>query len=316
MSNFEQNTNQDNTKDTKEVDLKFLTNRIKFLFDSIGFLIFRFFRFMLRNYIIVAFLIVLGVGLGFFIDIIKKNNFEHKVLVVPNFNSVDYLYDHVENQNKLSTNKPLYKKYINSISIEPVKDLYNFLGESRENLKIFDALSKVSSFDLEKFQKQNSTNRNYKYQLLVFKTKNLSSDSTNYIIDKFLGDLNNDTYYNEKRKVEYNNLLLKKEELNKSIAQINNFFTNLGIENNSSNVSLNTYNQLNDMLESKQSLLQELNKLDIQLIEKRKVIYESYRIMNIKNNMISNKVILPVFFIFLLIVFVWIRKKINEYKLM
>lgn len=316
MSNFEQNTNQDNTKDTKEVDLKFLTNRIKFLFDSIGFSIFRFVRFMLRNYIIVAFLIVLGVGLGFFIDIIKKNNFEHKVLVVPNFNSVDYLYDHVENQNKLSTNKPLYKKYINSISIEPVKDLYNFLGESRENLKIFDALSKVSSFDLEKFQKQNSTNRNYKYQLLVFKTKNLSSDSTNYIIDKFLGDLNNDTYYNEKRKVEYNNLLLKKEELNKSIAQINNFFTNLGIENNSSNVSLNTYNQLNDMLESKQSLLQELNNLDIQLIEKRKVIYESYRIMNIKNNMISNKVILPVFFIFLLIVFVWIRKKINEYKLM
>lgn len=309
MSNFEQNTNQDNTKDTKEVDLKFLTNRIKFLFDSIGFSIFRFVRFMLRNYIIVAFLIVLGVGLGFFIDIIKKNNFEHKVLVVPNFNSVDYLYDHVENQNKLSTNKPLYKKYINSISIEPVKDLYNFLGESRENLKIFDALSKVSSFDLEKFQKQNSTNRNYKYQLLVFKTKNLSSDSTNYIIDKFLGDLNNDTYYNEKRKVEYNNLLLKKEELNKSIAQINNFFTNLGIENNSSNVSLNTYNQLNDMLESKQSLLQELNNLDIQLIEKRKVIYESYRIMNIKNNMISNKVILPVFFIFLLIVFVWIRKK-------
>lgn len=316
MSNFEQNTNQENTKDTKEVDLKFLTNRIKFLFDSIGFSIFRFVRFMLRNYIIVAFLIVLGVGLGFFIDIIKKNNFEHKVLVVPNFNSVDYLYDHVENQNKLSTNKPLYKKYINSISIEPVKDLYNFLGESRENLKIFDALSKVSSFDLEKFQKQNSTNRNYKYQLLVFKTKNLSSDSTNYIIDKFLGDLNNDTYYNEKRKVEYNNLLLKKEELNKSIAQINNFFTNLGIENNSSNVSLNTYNQLNDMLESKQSLLQELNNLDIQLIEKRKVIYESYRIMNIKNNMISNKVILPVFFIFLLIVFVWIRKKINEYKLM
>lgn len=83
---------QDNSE--QEIDIFQLSKSIGSFFDRINAMIFRSIQFFVRNWIIVLVLIVLGFGLGWFLDENKKS-FENQIIVTPNFGSVDYLYSKV-----------------------------------------------------------------------------------------------------------------------------------------------------------------------------------------------------------------------------
>ncbi len=53
---------------SQEIDLSYLFKKTSGLFDSLGYSLFRFFRFILRNIIILAILVVVGAVIGYFLD--------------------------------------------------------------------------------------------------------------------------------------------------------------------------------------------------------------------------------------------------------
>lgn len=295
-----------------EVELNYFFDRIGKVLNRIAFGIFIMVK---KNFLILIALLIVGGGLGFFLDKRGESNLKHDILLIPNFNSVNYLYDKVKNRDY--QNHKLFHKQIMNVGVEPIDNLYDFLIEDKVNLRVFDAINKNNTLDLEKFAKQNSTKINFKYHLLTVYTNNVSKDSVNDLLNKYLEDLNSDHYYNERRKVEYVNTLKEKEEIVKSIKQINTFFDNIGYANVSTNanVSLNTFNQINDMLYTKENFLKESNLLDVRLIEQSKVFYESYRVINIPNSKFPFTLVLPIFFVFVFCVYLFIKNKISEFKL-
>lgn len=299
-----------------DIELNYFFNRIHNLFNKLGYFIFKLFHIFKKNIIYFFVLIFLGVGIGYFFDKRNESNLKHNILVIPNFNSVNLLYDKVDNIESEVEKSPLLKKHIRKITVEPIDNIYDFLIADRNNLRVFDVINKNSSLDLEKFTKQESTSKNFKYQLLTIYTKKLPKDSANYFLDNYLKELNNDDYYNSRRKVEYVNSLNKKNEIQKSVEQINNFFDNIGYQssNTKANVSLNSFNQINDLLNTKEIFLEEINSLDIKLIEQSKVIFESYRVVNIPDTSFPMKVTIPFIFIILLYILLYIKKKYGDYK--
>lgn len=309
MSNKEENYQND-------IELSFFFKRIRGVFNGIGYAIFKLINIFRKNIIYFTALIILGVGIGFLVDKKNESNLKHSVLIIPNFNSVNLIYDRIDNIEGDAGRNPLLKKYIRKITVEPVDNIYDFLIGDKNNLRVFDVINKNSSLDLEKFTKKESTSKNFKYQLLTIHTKNLSKDSTNIFLDTYLKDLNTDDYYNSRRKVEYSNSLKKRKEIEKSIEQINKFFDNIGYQNSNSsaNVSLNSFNQINDMLNTKEVFLEEINSLDIKLIEQSKVIYESYRVINIPDSKIPFKIIIPFLLVIFFYILIFIKKKALEYR--
>lgn len=309
MSNKEENN-------VNDIELSYFFNRVQNLFNKLVYFVFKLFYIFKKNFIYFLILISVGAGVGYFVD--KKNelNLKHSILIIPNFNSVNLIYDKVENIKGEKEKSPLLKKHLRKITIEPIDNMYDFLIGDRNNLRVFDVINKNSSLDLEKFTKEESTSKNFKYQLLTIYTNKLSKDSANYFLDSYLKELNNDKYYNSRRKVEYANSLNKKNEILKSIEQINKFFDNIGFQssNTNANVSLNSFNQINDLLNTKEIFLEEVNSLDIKLIEQSKVIYESYRVINIPDSNFPAKILIPFVLIIFFYILIFIKNKYRVYK--
>lgn len=87
--------NSPQNNDSQEIDLSQISRKIGGFFDGIIFNIFRIIFFLKRNIVLVGILLVLGAGLGYFLDKTNKN-YENQIVVIPNFDSVDYLYSKIE----------------------------------------------------------------------------------------------------------------------------------------------------------------------------------------------------------------------------
>ena len=79
----------------QEIDIFQLSRSINRFFDRANRSVFRAIQFFIRNWIIVLILVVLGAGLGYYLDSNKKS-YNNQIVVTPNFESVDYLYAKVD----------------------------------------------------------------------------------------------------------------------------------------------------------------------------------------------------------------------------
>ena len=96
----------------QEIDLGQLSKKIGGFFQKLTDSFFDFILFLKRNIILVAVLFIVGAALGYFLD--KKTKvYDHEVVVLPNFNSVDYLYAKINLINsKRKENDTLFLKSI------------------------------------------------------------------------------------------------------------------------------------------------------------------------------------------------------------
>ena len=310
-----QNTNN---SDNQEIDLSMISVKIKGFFDGIAFSIFKGILFLKRNLIIFGVLVVIGVGIGLYLDKTNKA-YDSEIIVKPNFGSTDYLYSKIDLlQSKIKERDTLFLKAIgiekpkglNLIEIEPVIDIYTFVNNgydksAAQNTQNFELVKLLAEDgDINKTIKDKVTSKNYSSHKIHLRTKGFIQDDK--IIVPILNYLNQNEYFETIRKTYVKNIEIKMLKNEETIGQINallNEFSNTTNSNLKSDklVYYNENTQLNDIIRTKEGMLFELANQRLELKNIDKFIKKTSSIINIKNENVTNgnlKFLLPIFLVF------------------
>lgn len=319
--------NSNNNIENQEIDLTLLSKKIGNFFGSINTAFFNLILFIKKKSLLIGLLIVVGVGLGYFLDSNSKS-YNHEVIILPSLGSTDYLYSKVQLlQTKIKSNDTLYlkaigienPKNISLIEIKPIVDIYSFVNsgtdKSTQNFELVKLLSEDG--DIKKVIEDKLTSKNYSHHTLKIKTKDAITDkNTINPILKFL----NDNEYFEKLRIAYifniKNKMIKDEEM---ILQINNLLNEFSVStNNQKSDKLVYYNentQLNEIILSKNNFIADIASQRIELINLDSFIKKMSVIINAKNTEgVNGKLvfIIPVFLVtlyFFIILFITFYKK-------
>ena len=295
--------------DDQEIDLSQISKKIGQGFQNIGALIFNCIQFFFKNAIVIVLLFIVGIGLGYLLERGQKS-YDHQIIVIPNFGSVDYLYGKIELINsKIKEGDTVflkglglkYPKNISKIKIEPIVDPYNFIRDKEENFELLKLMSDDSSID--KVLKDRMTSKNYPYHSITFSTKGKATDENTIL--PLLKNLNNSEYYKIIQKNIVENIKVKMQYNEQTLNQINALINNFSKEgeNGSRNSSLVYYNentQLDQVLQTKNNLVSEQGSRRIELVNYEKIIKDVSVIANIEKGS-SSKLIFPLILIFLFI---------------
>lgn len=299
----------------QEIDLGRVISKIGNFFTSILDRFFDFFLFVKRNIIVLSILFIIGAGLGFYLDKNDKN-YNHTIIVTPNFGSIDYLYNTIQLINsKKKENDTLFFKEIgvsnvkdfNSINIEPIIDVFTFITNKPENFELIKLMAEDG--DLEKIIKNDVTSKNYPFHLIKVNTNTIVAYKST--IEPILNYLNNSDYFNKLKEQNLENLRNRILANDVTINQINTIlaeFSNTTTSNQKSDklIYYNENNQLNEIIKNKKELIYEKGQIQLNLISSDKIIKDIGVTLNIKNNKgLHNKMklILPILFIFIFLLF-------------
>lgn len=304
------NNNSNSTQsEDQEIDLSHLSKKIGNLFQSFLDWIFDGILFFKRNIIIISILFVIGAGLGFYLDKSEKI-YNNQVIVIPNFESVDYLYSKVELLNAKIKERD-YKfleqlgikapKNISKIEVEPIIDIYRFIDNSEENFQMIKLMAEDG--DIQKILEDPVTSKNYKFHTISFVMDGLTNRGES--LEPLMKFLNDSDYYRIVQKEKINNIQLKIKTNEETIGQINgilNQFSNNTSSQQKSDklVYYNENTQLNDVIKTKDQLVNELGYLNIELNNYKDIIKESSSTINVRNTKSLNgkmKLILPILFV-------------------
>ncbi|MBF4515310.1 hypothetical protein IRZ71_03105 [Flavobacterium sp. ANB] len=297
---------QNNTD--QEIDLAQISKKISAFLDRINSFIFRGIQFFVKNWIIVLILIIAGFALGIFLDKTQKK-YQHQIIVAPNFGSTDYLYSKIDlitskiNENDTTFLKTLgIKKPSNlkSIEIKPIADVYNFINNKPENFELIKLMAEDG--DIKKVLQENITSKNYTYQTIVLDTKNKISEDE--LVKPLLKYFNTSDHFSKIQKEMYRNVQLKMKQNDTIIKQIDGVLNNFSKSTNSNAKSdklvyYNENTQLNDIIKTKDVLINEQAYHKIELIGFDKIIKENSIVLNKEFITFGGnlKLILPIIFI-------------------
>lgn len=309
MSATPQNT------DNQEIDLSQISKKIGNFFENIATAIFKGILFFKRNIIWVGVLFILGAGLGFYLDRTTKV-YDNELIVSPNFGSVDYLYQKIDLiSSKINDGDTLFLKEVvgikepkklKNVTVSPIADVYKFINNSDKNFELLKLMAEDG--DIKKIANENLTSKNYPFHLISFTTdKKTSNEKT---IQPLLNFLNNSDYFKSIQKEYVNNIKVKMVENDSIISQINGFlnaFSNTvnGSQKSDKLVYYNENSQLNEVIKTKDALVNEQGNHRIELVNYDKIIKDNSTTLNIKNTKAVNgkmKFVLPLLFIFLFII--------------
>lgn len=311
-------------EENQEIDLLQISKSIGNGFQNLAFSLFKGIQFLVKNSIIIAILFVIGLGIGLYLDSSEKK-YNHQIIVIPNFQSNDYLYSKIDLINaKIEDKDTLFlkalgfsnPKSISKIEIEPIIDAYTFVRYNEDN---FDLLKLIAeNNDIDKVLKDKVTSKNYPYHLISFSTKGkITNENT---IDPLLKALNDNAYFRVIQKNIIENVKIKIQSNDNTLVQIDgilNSFSNSADNKSVKNDNLiyyNNNNQLNEVLKTKYELISEQGNRKIELINYQKIIKEVSVTANIKNVTSINgklKLVLPFLFISL---FILLRLFLSFYK--
>jgi hypothetical protein len=301
--------------DNQEIDLSQIAKKIGNFFEGISTKIFKVFLFFKRNILWVGILFILGVSLGLYMDKTTKV-YDNEIIVSSNFGSIDYLYAKVELiSSKINDGDTIFLKEVvgikepkklKKIAIEPITDVYKFINNSDKNFEFVKLLAEDG--DIKKIVNENLTSKNYPYHLISYTTdKETSNEKT---VQPLLKYLNDSDYYSLIQKEYLNNVRIKMVENDSIISQINGLLNAFSSNTNSSQKSdklvyYNENSQLNEVIKTKEILVNEQGINRISLVNFDKVVKESSITLNIKNTKAVNgkmKFVLPLFFILLFVI--------------
>lgn len=308
----------------KEISFSDISKSVGSMFQRLNRFIFTSIQFVIRNIIVLLILIVIGVGLGYYLDKTQKV-YDHQIIVSPNFGSVDYLYSGVELINsKIKERDSVFLKSIGfakpskliQVEIKPVIDVYKFVNRTGNEIDFQMLKLMAENGDMKKIVEDPTTSRNYTSHSITFSTKNRTTNKQT--IEPLLKYLNSSDYYKKVQQQTLKNVELKMAANTRTIAQIDGFLDELARNDmnasRTSAVYVNENRQLNDVIETKDKLLQEQAYLRLELVGYDKIVKDNTIITNIENKKAANgkmKLLLP--FIFVLI-FLIITVFISFYK--
>jgi hypothetical protein len=310
--------------DDQEIDLSVISRKISGFSKSIGRSIFLMLQFVIKHIVSLGILFFLGLGLGFYLDQTQKT-YSHQIIVHPNFGSTDYLYSKVELiESKIKQRDTLFLKAIGiqqpsqlvTIKIKPVVDVYKFIsgsGDSNINEQNFELLKLMAEDgDMKKIVEEKTTSKNYAFHLISFTTKKITNRKN--VIEPLLAYMNNSNYFNQIKTVWNKNTQTKIARNNEIIAQIDGFLNDFTKDSNTKNDKLVYYNentQLNEVLQTKNGLISEIGRLQLDMVSIDKIVKESCTTINLQNKDFLNnkrKFIFPILFVSLYMLFYFFIK--------
>ena len=314
--------NQD-TDPNQEVYLSDISQKIKGYFVKVNDSFFDAILFAKRNIIIIALLIAAGVGLGIYRDSGTKS-YTHKIFVIPNFGSVDYLYEEVEAINtKIKEHDTVYlkqlgitkPKYLSKIEIEPVVDIYEFIDDTKDEnetdrkFQVFKLISEGG--EMGKMLEDPTTSKNYKNHIITITTKGRISPRE--IIAPVLTHFNANPYLKQLQQEYINNIKQKTAATKVIIEQIDHEVNDVSAPAARENRNLTFYSDnrpLHELLRIKEKLIREEGQNRINLLNYDKVVKDSGTLLNIKTTTVTDgksAIILPLLFLFIFLCIVRFR---------
>jgi uncharacterized membrane protein len=300
-------TNQ-NTQQPEEIDLGYLFKKVNDFIKSVFrsfFLVLAFFK---KYFIIVILLIIVGFAYGYYKDSTAEKTYNNELIVIPNFESVDYLYDKVKAVNqKISAGDTIYMKQIlganfkrlKNIKIEPIVDLYNFLSKSRANIDIFSILSEKQDFTdyVEEF----ANSKYYKYHRMSVSIE--SNDSSEKVVSDLIKFLNDNDHFSAYEKIFKETKDFEIKEYYKILTQIDTLIKASATFNSApSSIEVVTNNDQHELIDKKRQVLANLVILktaQLDYTKPIKLINADYNLTNERFLSFSNKVRYPVLLVFL-----------------
>ena len=218
-----------------EIDLGQLLGLIKKGLNQIGNFFLKVFLFLKNNFLKLVALVVLGVAAGFALNNWVSEKYKTEVLVRPNFESKNYLYDVVEEikQNLKSSNT----EFIEALGFKE-DDLKDFEIEieaiEEESLEGEEALAEQTKYlevlrnfkdesfviDILKSELSEKSIVNHK---IIFKYKGESNDDE--IVNKIINYINKNDYFEGLRKINSENAISRIAENKALINQIDNLIS-------------------------------------------------------------------------------------------
>ena len=308
------NKNEPNNQEDQEIDLTQISKKIKSFFEGINTLIFKCIQFFVKRVIVISILILVGVGLGMFLDETQKT-YDHQIIVTPNFESTDYLYSKINLlESKIKERDTVFlkeivgikkPKEILKIEIKPITDVYKFIENKTENFELIKLMAEGG--DIKKILEDNLTSKNYPLHTITFKTNKTTNDIET--VQPIINYLNETNYYKKIQKETINNIQIKMIQNDTIISQINgllNGFSNMvnGAQKSDKLVYYNENTQLNDVIKTKETLINEQGIYRVKLVGLNKIVKDNSTTLNIENTNSVNgklKLVLPVLFLFLFI---------------
>lgn len=219
-----------NNNTSDEIDLRQLFQMLGKGFNKIGIAFLRLFLYLKKNALILGILVAVGVGLGYGLNQISRDKMKIEVIVKPNLESKDYLYDVVaEIESNIRAKDSVFFKNIgvevtglgeSKISIDPIKDEKNGKGDL-EYLELLEKFQANNEFlDLIKSELSNRSTLNHR---ITFFFKD--SMKGKVFAEKVMEYINSNEYFKE-LVVTSNQNALERIERNKTfIKQIDELIT-------------------------------------------------------------------------------------------
>jgi hypothetical protein len=279
--------------------------------------------FIQKKFLIVFVLLVIGGGLGFYLD--KEPNYTNDIVVIPNFGSNEYLYDKINLISlKLKEKDQTFftkigikniKDFI-SIDIQPINGIYNFINSEsqKNNFELVKLMAEDG--DLEKIIEDNTTSKNYYLHGINIKTAIAYNQKD--LIDPIVNYLQQSDYFIKLQKIQQNNLEEKITANTSIINQIDQIVLSLSQNKTGSSVSISENTGLSDLIQKKDNLILENQKLTANRLEFEKIIKDQDILLNQMNTSGANnkmKFILPLLFVLFYLLGYWFSKAYKQQKL-
>jgi hypothetical protein len=309
--------------DNQEIDLSQISKKIQSYIDAMLMSIFKGILFIKKNVVVLIILFGFGAVLGYILDT-KLKSYTSNVTVNPNFGSTDYLYQKINLLNSRIKERDFdflkktvgiaQPELINSIKIEPITDIFNFVGSKEANLELIKLMAEDG--ELSKIIEDPITSKNYPYHNISIATS--QSISKEAVIDPVLKFIENSDYFKKIQAKSIQNLDKKITANDSIISQINlviNTFANKKGTSNDKMIYYNENTQLNEIINTKNALVLEQGNLAINKINIDKIVKESSVSVNLLEKKSINgkmKFIVPFLFLFLFISFKIVQKFYNS----
>jgi len=308
---------------TEEIDLSYLWRKFTAFIKSCiraGFMVLAFFA---KYWIVTLVLLLVGIGYGYYKDQTSSKTFKNEGIVIPNYESVDYLYSNIDEFNKRIYNQDTVflksvlgenYKALRKIEIEPISDIYNMMTKSREQIDVFRIL--FQNQELDKFTENIITGKYFKFHKISFTIK--GKGASEEVIKDIQSYWNSSEHFLEYGRVYRENAEFQVKEYKNMIAQVDAIIQSLTTEpvrSQNPGVVINENSNLYLLLDRKQDMLTELLQAEVRLsdyTEPVKLVYMDYEV---ESTSISNAIKYPIFLIALFgfIFFVrFIYKKMKE----
>lgn len=296
------------TNSSEEIDLFYLFRLVGDFFKKCFIAAYRFIIFLLKNWIILLALVIIGAVAGYFSEKNNKTPKEAHVVTRINYNTVSYVYSAIDTYNdKVANRDSLFLKQaglwdknalVTGVRIEPIvsfEEIATMYGRENRTLEML-----FEDYEFENNKTLNSTLKlDFKYHNMEL---SLSHNATPSTIDRFIDYINTIPVMEELKKIGYANMqeLITTNET--TIEQIDKVLNNYSATTGSSDTAPITLDRdLTGLVRAKIQFKEDANKLKEGLVFSKDITVPVTKSVLVEDepNILMNKIILyPIILIF------------------